>query len=70
MLNTLANHGFMPRDGKDINKKLAIDVLSEALNWDVVDGATWGRTSRASRVSSASGSASASRSPDTWSLST
>ncbi|KAK8108241.1 Cloroperoxidase [Apiospora kogelbergensis] len=34
MLNTLANHGFMPRDGKNINKKMAIDVLNKALNWD------------------------------------
>lgn len=34
MLNTLANHGFMPRDGKNINRKLAIDVLNTTLNWD------------------------------------
>lgn len=34
MLNTLANHGFMPRDGKNISKKLAVDVLSTVLNWN------------------------------------
>ena len=35
MLNTLANHGYIPRDGKGINKNMAIDVLSSVLNWDV-----------------------------------
>lgn len=35
MLNSLANHGFIPRDGKRINKQMAIDVLSSVLNWDV-----------------------------------
>jgi hypothetical protein len=35
MLNTLANHGHLPRDGKGISKQIAIDVLSSVLNWDV-----------------------------------
>lgn len=35
MLNTLANHGYLPRNGKDINKAMAVDVLSSVLNWDV-----------------------------------
>ena len=35
MLNSLANHGYIPRDGKGINKQMAIEVLSSVLNWDV-----------------------------------
>ncbi|KAL1876235.1 hypothetical protein Daus18300_002863 [Diaporthe australafricana] len=35
MLNTLANHGYLPRDGRNINKAMAVDVLSSVLNWDV-----------------------------------
>lgn len=35
MLNTLANHGYLPRNGKNINKAMAADVLSSVLNWDV-----------------------------------
>ena len=32
MLNTLANHGFLPHNGKDITRKQTQDALSEALN--------------------------------------
>ena len=35
MLNTLANHGHLPRDGKGISKQIAIDALSSVLNWDI-----------------------------------
>lgn len=35
MLNSLANHGYIPRDGKGIDKQMAIEVLSSVLNWDV-----------------------------------
>ncbi|KAK3209081.1 hypothetical protein GRF29_69g697789 [Pseudopithomyces chartarum] len=34
MLNTLANHGYLPRNGRDISKDMAIEVLDEVLNWD------------------------------------
>ncbi|KAL4932996.1 peroxidase family protein [Aspergillus undulatus] len=32
MLNTLANHGFLPHDGKDISKERTIEALGTALN--------------------------------------
>lgn len=32
MLNTLANHGFLPHNGKDITRKQTQDALSKALN--------------------------------------
>ena len=35
MLNTLANHGHIPRDGKAISKDIAVSVLDRVLNWDV-----------------------------------
>ncbi|PVI01009.1 Cloroperoxidase [Periconia macrospinosa] len=35
MLNTLANHGYLPRTGRGISKDMAIKVLDEVLNWDV-----------------------------------
>lgn len=35
MLNTLANHGHLPRNGNGICKKIAIDVLDSVLNWDI-----------------------------------
>jgi hypothetical protein len=34
MLNTLANHGFLPHDGKDITVDKTISALSTALNFD------------------------------------
>lgn len=34
MMNTLANHGFLPRDGRNITKDNAILGLSEGLNFD------------------------------------
>lgn len=39
MLNTLTNHGHLPRNGKGISKDMAVKVLSDVLNWDksVVD---------------------------------
>ncbi|CAI6332795.1 unnamed protein product [Periconia digitata] len=35
MLNTLANHGYLPRNGRGISKDMAIKALDEVLNWDV-----------------------------------
>lgn len=32
MLNTLANHGFLPHDGKSITVNKTVDALSSALN--------------------------------------
>jgi hypothetical protein len=34
MLNTLANHGYLPRNGKGISRAIAIEALDTALNWD------------------------------------
>ncbi|KAI0136713.1 Chloroperoxidase [Xylariales sp. AK1849] len=34
MLNSLANHGFLPHSGKDITENQTIDALSTALNVD------------------------------------
>lgn len=34
MLNTLANHGFLPHDGKDITEEDTIRALGEGLNFD------------------------------------
>lgn len=34
MLNTLANHGFLPHDGKDISEARTIQALDRALNID------------------------------------
>lgn len=34
MMNTLANHGFIPRNGDNITKANAITGLREALNFD------------------------------------
>jgi hypothetical protein len=34
MLNTLANHGYLPRDGKNIDLNTTINALGTALNID------------------------------------
>ncbi|KAL1631274.1 putative Chloroperoxidase [Diplodia seriata] len=34
MMNTLANHGFLPRDGRNITKANAIRALGDGLNFD------------------------------------
>lgn len=34
MLNTLANHGYLPHDGKDITENITINALGTALNID------------------------------------
>ena len=34
MLNTLANHGYLPHDGKDISEERVIFALGTALNID------------------------------------
>lgn len=34
MLNSLANHGFLPHDGKDISEDVTISALAAALNVD------------------------------------
>jgi hypothetical protein len=34
MLNTLANHGYLPHDGKDISEEQTITVLGNVLNID------------------------------------
>jgi hypothetical protein len=36
MLNSLANHGYLPRNGKDITLNITIDALGTALNIDPV----------------------------------
>lgn len=36
MLNTLANHGFLPHSGKGITANKTIDALGSALNIDAV----------------------------------
>jgi hypothetical protein len=35
MLITLANHGFLPHDGKDLTKDLIVNALHTALNFDI-----------------------------------
>ncbi|KAG9197011.1 hypothetical protein G6514_002537 [Epicoccum nigrum] len=35
MLNTLANHGYLPRNGRGISKDIAVKVLDDVLNWDI-----------------------------------
>jgi hypothetical protein len=35
MLNSLANHGVLPRDGKGITKEMAVKALTNAINLDV-----------------------------------
>jgi hypothetical protein len=45
MLNTLANHGFFPRDGRNITKTNAIDGLKGGLNFNASLGALmWGQS--------------------------
>lgn len=39
MMNTLANHGFLPRDGTNITKENAIFALNTGLNFDPSLGA-------------------------------
>jgi hypothetical protein len=34
MLNSLANHGFLPHDGRDIDEDTTIAALEDALNVD------------------------------------
>lgn len=34
MMNTLANHGFIPHDGRNITKANAIKGLGDSLNFD------------------------------------
>jgi hypothetical protein len=34
MLNSLANHGYLPRDGKNITLNITIDALGTAFNID------------------------------------
>jgi hypothetical protein len=35
MLNTLANHGYLPRNGRGISKDIAVKGLDDVLNWDI-----------------------------------
>jgi hypothetical protein len=35
MLNTLANHGYLPRNGRGISKDIAVKVFDDVLNWDI-----------------------------------
>ncbi|KAH6653063.1 Chloroperoxidase [Truncatella angustata] len=42
MMNTLANHGFLPRDGRNITKANAISALGNGLNFDAtLAGIMW-----------------------------
>lgn len=34
MMNTLANHGYLPRDGDNITRQVVIDAMGDALNFD------------------------------------
>lgn len=34
MLNTLANHGFLPRDGRDLTQDVVVSGLGNGLNFD------------------------------------
>lgn len=34
MMNTLANHGFLPHDGRNITKANAIHALNTAINFN------------------------------------
>jgi hypothetical protein len=34
MMNTLANHGFLPHDGKNLTKDVVVNALSTALNFN------------------------------------
>jgi hypothetical protein len=34
MLNTLANHGFLPHNGKDISESVIVQVFGDVLNFD------------------------------------
>ena len=34
MMNTLANHGFLPRDGKDLTRATVVTALGSALNFN------------------------------------
>jgi hypothetical protein len=34
MMNTLANHGFLQRDGRNITRENAIKALGDGLNFD------------------------------------
>ncbi|KAF4550868.1 Peroxidase-like protein 4 [Elsinoe fawcettii] len=38
MLNTLANHGFLPRNGQQITRDIAVKGFAEGLNFDPVFG--------------------------------
>ncbi|KAI2631461.1 Cloroperoxidase [Hypomontagnella submonticulosa] len=39
MMNTLANHGFLPHDGRNITKETTINALASALNFNTSLGA-------------------------------
>jgi hypothetical protein len=34
MMNTLANHGFIPHDGRNITREAIISAMGNALNFD------------------------------------
>jgi len=34
MMNTLANHGFLPRDGRNITLENAVNALHDGLNFN------------------------------------
>lgn len=34
MLNTLANHGFLPHDGRDFTEDVVVNGLGKGLNFD------------------------------------
>lgn len=34
MLNTLANHGFLPHNGRNLTKNVVVDGLGAALNFN------------------------------------
>lgn len=34
MMNTLANHGYLPHDGRNITREVVIDAMGSALNFN------------------------------------
>ncbi|KAF3011310.1 hypothetical protein E8E14_001800 [Neopestalotiopsis sp. 37M] len=55
MMNTLANHGFLPRDGSNITKDTAISALGNGLNFDAeLAGIMWEQAIIANPVANSS----------------
>jgi hypothetical protein len=54
MMNTLANHNYIPRNGGNITKQIAVDGLQKALNFDaILAGLMWEKAIIANPVADA-----------------